>query len=31
MFALLAFCTQVARLPDRAMDREAYKKTKVQA
>ena len=30
MFALLAFYTQAARLPDWATDREAYKKPKVQ-
>ena len=30
MFAFMAFCTQLARLPDRATDRGAYKKPKVQ-
>ena len=30
MFALLAFCTQLDRLPDRATDRAAYQKPKVQ-
>ena len=30
MFALLAFCTQLARLPDRVKDRGSYRKPKVQ-
>ena len=30
MFALMAFCTHSAWLPDRATDRVAYKKPKVQ-
>ena len=30
MFALFAFCTQMAQLPDLATDRGAYKKPKVK-